>query len=234
MLSAALEGTTEGKRGQRTQSCRDTTRHTRLPGAGRVSSARPKLVVMIRFVFSAFVLAFRSGILEYTHDESGKTSQINRFIPTAQRTTMPMAGAASAIRLQDGFASWNMLRVGVRNETDGNCGALGSELLFCAGFGRLQARDVECSGCAVSEGRQQLTRADPIQGAGRDEGEAQFLERPQGGHGEAGGRVLDGNNAAHGSGSPLLHSDCGRRGGERSGQHRVLWRKQVGQRRGSA
>ena len=44
---------------------------------------------------------------------------------------------------------------------------------------------------AQYRGRQQVTRADPVQGARREQSQAEFLERSEGGHGEGGRRKLD-------------------------------------------
>jgi hypothetical protein len=75
---------------------------------------------------------------------------------------------------------------------------------------------------------------DPSEGARGHPRPGELLERAEGGHGEAAGRVLDGHHAAPRSGSPLLHADRERRGGRRHRQPRVLRRRQVGERRRGA
>jgi hypothetical protein len=67
----------------------------------------------------------------------------------------------------------------VRFETGWNRDAVGGELLFWAAAGGFQTRHIECSGFAVSEGRQRLTGSDPDQGARCDQCELNFWSGPK-------------------------------------------------------
>jgi hypothetical protein len=52
-----------------------------LRGAGGSRVQRLKRTVISGSAFSAAVLVFRSGILDYTQTKAERTRQINRFIP---------------------------------------------------------------------------------------------------------------------------------------------------------
>lgn len=115
-----------------------------------------------------------------------------------QTVKMPSPGLVCPKRMRPGCMDLNAMKL------VGIVALLAASICFAQDSGDFKPPDVERSGCAVSQGRQQLTRADRVQGARRDEGAAQFLERSQGGHGEAGGK------------------------------HCILWRKHVGQYSGIA
>ena len=99
---------------------------------------------------------------------------------------------------------------------------------------RLQGGDDQRLGSRVPPRRQRREGADPAQGARRHQGPLELLERTEGRHGEAGGRLLDRHDPAARPRPPLLHADRRRRGDERPGQPRLLRRQQACQRgRGS-
>ena len=89
-------------------------------------------------------------------------------------------------------------------------------------------------GRRVSPRGRRRSGGDPHQGPRRRQGPGELLERAEGRHGEAGGRVLDGNDDAAGSRPALLHGDRRWRGVRRSRQPRVLRREQVRERRRGA
>ena len=77
-------------------------------------------------------------------------------------------------------------------------------ILLRAAAGRFSAGGDQCLGRRVSARRRSGPRAGPHQGARCQQGQAEFLERTQGRHGEAGRRILDRHDDAAGAGPALL------------------------------
>ena len=102
-----------------------------------------------------------------------------------------------------------------------------------AGRRQFQAGRDQRLGRGISAHRRDGPRADPHQGARGHQGETQFLERPQGRHGEAGRRILDRHHDAAGSGPALLHDQHRRRRRQRSRQPGLLRRLTLRERRRS-
>ena len=76
----------------------------------------------------------RSGILEYTQANLGRTRGINRFIIAVAWDYYADGRESQATRLQDTLPR-NLSCTEVRFETNWNRIAIGNEFLFCAGFG---------------------------------------------------------------------------------------------------
>ena len=89
---------------------------------------------------------------------------------------------------------------------------------------QFQAGGNQCLGRGVPARRRRRPRAGTHQGAGRQQGEAQLLERPQARHGKTGRRVLDRDHAGAGAGAALLRDQCRRPRCQRSRQPGLLRR----------